>query len=132
MAAPEVDTIGKATRLLGLLGESAEGATLSQLARASGYPLSSVHRLLASLRRDGFVTLDEATKHYGLGLGVNAGVGVGPLSADRADRHQRRDEQHAWANAVASRIDATAAAFVSAVLLHSNGRHPSQEHFRNN
>ena len=68
MGASEVDTIGKATRLLGLLGESGEGATLSRLARTSGYPLSSTHRLLASLRRDGFVTLDETTKRYALGL----------------------------------------------------------------
>lgn len=68
MPAPEVDTIGKATTLLGLLGTSTGGATLSQLSAASGYPLSSVHRLLASLRRDGFVSLDEPTKRYTLGL----------------------------------------------------------------
>jgi DNA-binding IclR family transcriptional regulator len=66
--ADETDTVGKATRLLGLLGERAEGATLSQLSRASGYPLSSTHRLLSSLRRDGFVAFDEASKRYDLGL----------------------------------------------------------------
>ncbi len=64
----EEDTIGKATRLLGLLGTAPDGASLSQLARGSGFPLSSTHRLLASLRRDGFVTLDPASKRYGLGL----------------------------------------------------------------
>lgn len=64
----EEDTIGKATRLLGLLGTAPDGATLSQLARGSGFPLSSTHRLLASLRRDGFVTLDASSKRYGLGL----------------------------------------------------------------
>ncbi|XP_026274144.2 uncharacterized protein LOC113203585 [Frankliniella occidentalis] len=47
-------------------------------------------------------------KHYGVGLGgLGAGPAIGPLSADR---HQR-DEQQAWANTIASRIDSTASVY---------------------
>ncbi|KAJ1525475.1 hypothetical protein ONE63_010285 [Megalurothrips usitatus] len=56
-------------------------------------------------------------KHYGLGLGASAGVGIGPLSADR---HQR-DEQQAWANSVASRIDATASTYESGAANGTDG-----------
>lgn len=68
MVAPESDTVGKATVLLVRLGSTPEGATLSELARSAGFPLSSTHRLLASLRREELVDFDEDSKKYGLGL----------------------------------------------------------------
>jgi IclR family transcriptional regulator, acetate operon repressor len=65
---PASDMVGKAMRVLTLLGERPSGCTLSELARASGYPTSTCYRLLKSLARDHFVEFDDRTKHYGLGL----------------------------------------------------------------
>lgn len=62
------DMVGKATRVLTLLGERPSGCTLSELARTSGYPTSTCYRLLKSLSRDHFVEFDTRTKHYSLGL----------------------------------------------------------------
>jgi IclR family transcriptional regulator, acetate operon repressor len=62
------DAVGKALRLLQLLGEHPEGAGLSRLAREAGYPVSTAHRLLTSLQRDGFVRSDAASRSYSLGL----------------------------------------------------------------
>lgn len=68
--AAESDAVGKALRLLCLLGERPDGAGVSRLAEAAGYPVSTTHRLLASLQRDGFVRSDGETRRYSLGLRV--------------------------------------------------------------
>jgi DNA-binding IclR family transcriptional regulator len=60
--------VGKALHLLTVLGRHSEGAPLSQLARETGYPLSTTHRLLASLIRDDFAELDAEAKRYRLGI----------------------------------------------------------------
>lgn len=62
------DMVGKALRLLGLLGDHPHGAGLSELARAAGFPVSTTHRLLGSLQREGFVAADEESRRYSLGL----------------------------------------------------------------
>lgn len=62
------DMVGKALRLLGLLGEHPNGVGLSELARAAEFPVSTTHRLLGSLQREGFVAADEDSRRYGLGL----------------------------------------------------------------
>src|SRR5579875_1222266 len=64
------DMVGKALRLLAALGEHPDGARLSDLARRCGYPVSTTHRLLASLLREGFADYDPRTRTYGLGLRV--------------------------------------------------------------
>lgn len=64
------DMVGKALLLLTQLGEHPEGATLSELAKASGFPLSTAHRLAAALVRDGYADLDEGSRRYSLGLRV--------------------------------------------------------------
>lgn len=61
------DMVGKALRLLTLLGEAPEGVTLSELARQAGYPVSTTHRLLASIAREEFAVLDEE-RRWSLGL----------------------------------------------------------------
>lgn len=66
------DMVGKALGLLDLLGDYPHGASLSELSGRSGYPLSTTHRLLASLIRGGYATLDEADRRYHLGLRVFA------------------------------------------------------------
>jgi IclR family acetate operon transcriptional repressor len=65
---PETDAVGKALRLLRLLGEHPDGVGVSRLARDAGYPASTTHRLLASLQRDGFVRSDDDSRRYSLGL----------------------------------------------------------------
>jgi IclR family acetate operon transcriptional repressor len=64
------DMVGKALNLLGVLGEHPEGIAMAPLAREVGYPLSTVHRLLASLARHEFAEVDERTKRWSLGLRV--------------------------------------------------------------
>ncbi len=65
---PDSDAVGKALRLLCLLGDHPDGVGVSRLARAAGYPVSTTHRLLASLQRDGFVRSDGESRRYSLGL----------------------------------------------------------------
>ncbi|MGH3493836.1 MAG: IclR family transcriptional regulator [Sciscionella sp.] len=62
------DTVGKALRLLSLLGDHPDGVGISPLARATGYPVSTTHRLLSSLQREGFVASDPRSRRYRLGL----------------------------------------------------------------
>jgi DNA-binding IclR family transcriptional regulator len=61
---------GKALSLLSLLGEHPHGVIASELARTAGYPLSTAHRLLSTLVRDGYEKFDPSTKRYSLGLRV--------------------------------------------------------------
>ena len=68
--APPSDMVGKALRVLGLLGRYPSGAGLSEVARASGFPTSTCYRLLKSLARDRFVEFDSRSKRYTLGLRI--------------------------------------------------------------
>lgn len=71
MTTPErIDMVGKSLRLLEVLGEHPAGIAMAPLAREIGYPLSTVHRLLTSLSRDGFAEVDEHSKRWSLGLRV--------------------------------------------------------------
>ena len=69
---PSTDMVAKALSLLELLGDYPHGAALSDLANRSGYPLSTTHRLLASLIRGGFAAMSDADRRYNLGLRVFA------------------------------------------------------------
>lgn len=63
------DMVGKALHLLTLLGEAPQGASLSELSRRAGHPVSTTHRLLNSLAAEGFATPDEQRRwHLGLRL----------------------------------------------------------------
>jgi IclR family acetate operon transcriptional repressor len=55
-AAPAIESVDRALRLLQELGRHGSGATLDELAGTAGLPKSSVHRTLASLRVRGFVS----------------------------------------------------------------------------
>ncbi|QTE28076.1 IclR family transcriptional regulator [Pengzhenrongella sicca] len=84
---PPRDMVGKALLLLTVVGRHTDGASLSELARETGFPLSTTHRLLASLGRDGFVELDAVAKRYRLGLRlfqlgarVSASLGFGGVA----------------------------------------------------
>lgn len=69
---PSGDMVAKALSLLDLLGEYPHGATLSDLSARSGFPLSTTHRLLASLARGGFASMADSDRRYHLGLRVFA------------------------------------------------------------
>jgi IclR family transcriptional regulator, acetate operon repressor len=64
------DMVGKALSLLTRLGDHPHGVLASELARMSGFPLSTAHRLLGALVRDGYARFDPETKRYTLGLRV--------------------------------------------------------------
>ncbi len=65
MAATSID---KALEVLEALSRAARGASVGELARTLGLPAPTVHRLLAVLRRRGYVRQDEETQRYGLTL----------------------------------------------------------------
>ncbi len=68
-AGREVQTsLEKALDVCETLAGSARGYTVTELARSLGQPPSTVHRLLAVLRRRGFVRQDEDTTRYSLTL----------------------------------------------------------------
>lgn len=54
--APAVESVDRALRMLQELAAHGSGATLEDLATASGLPKSSAHRTLAALRERGFAT----------------------------------------------------------------------------
>jgi len=67
---PPRDMVGKALTLLTHVGDYPDGAVASELARRSELPLSTAHRLLGALVRDGYAEFDASSKRYTLGLRV--------------------------------------------------------------
>ena len=63
-----VTSIDKALEVCEALSGVPRGMTLSELARTLRLPASTVHRLLAVLKRRGYVRQDEETQRYGLSL----------------------------------------------------------------
>jgi len=69
-ASRPTDVVGKALSLLTQLGEFPDGAAASELARQVGLPLSTAHRLLGMLVREGYARFDPGNRRYTLGLRV--------------------------------------------------------------
>ena len=65
--ATNVKSLARALGLLDILGENGAECSLRDIARASHLPPSTAHRLLASLRRRGFVAQNKITSNYTLG-----------------------------------------------------------------
>lgn len=65
---PAPTSIDKALDVCEALSQAQRGMTLTDLARAVGQPRPSVHRLLAVLRRRGYVRQDDDTQRYSLTL----------------------------------------------------------------
>ena len=63
-----VTSIDKALEVCEVLSGIPRGMSLSGLARSVRQPASTVHRLLAVLKRRGYVRKDEETQRYGLTL----------------------------------------------------------------
>ena len=72
VAAPDVrdrqTSLEKALDLCEALAAAQRGLSVTDLARATGQPAPTVHRLLAVLKRRGFVRQDEETARYSLTL----------------------------------------------------------------
>lgn len=67
-SAPSTTSIDKALEVCEALSAAPSGLALTDLARAIGRPRPSVHRLLAVLKRRGYVRQDEDTQRYSLTL----------------------------------------------------------------
>src|SRR5690242_17946940 len=63
-----VPALERALTILESLSKSRHGLTLSQLARSLELPKSSVHCLLLTFERHGYLHRDEASGRYRLGL----------------------------------------------------------------
>jgi IclR family KDG regulon transcriptional repressor len=63
-------SILKALETLEVLAQASDGMTLSDLSVQAGYPISTAHRLLASLQQLGYVEQDPATRRYFLGVKI--------------------------------------------------------------
>jgi DNA-binding IclR family transcriptional regulator len=64
-AVPAVD---RAVRIMLMLSDGSGGKTLAEITSATGWHKSSVHKILMTLGRHGFLERDEATKRYILGI----------------------------------------------------------------
>ncbi len=80
---PYIALIGKVVRILEALRDAPDGASLQALARQTGYVKSSIHRILLSLNKHGYVHQDAPGGVYRLGLkllamgrAVNGGVSL--------------------------------------------------------
>lgn len=63
-------TLARGLALLNALGEAQEGATVSALSEATDLDRAVLYRLLETLTNQGFVTRDEDTRKYRLGLSM--------------------------------------------------------------
>jgi IclR family acetate operon transcriptional repressor len=73
-----VHSILRALDLLKLVAGEGDGLRLVEISRRSGYPTSTVHRLLTTLEERQFVSFDKTTKNWNIGsqcLAVGAGFG---------------------------------------------------------
>jgi DNA-binding IclR family transcriptional regulator len=65
-----VPAVDRAARILLMLGTRTREMTLAEIATATGYHKSSVHKILATLNHHGFLSRDETTKRYSLGIAL--------------------------------------------------------------
>ncbi|MFI7062533.1 IclR family transcriptional regulator [Kribbella sp. NPDC050124] len=65
---PPTDVVGRAVAVLLEIGATAEGVTLTEVARRVGLPASTTHRLANRLADEGLVQFDAARKRYLPGL----------------------------------------------------------------
>lgn len=65
---PYITLVGKVVRIIEALRDAPDGVSLQVLAGRTGYVKSSIHRILLSLRRHGYVQQDEPGGAYRLGL----------------------------------------------------------------
>ncbi len=65
-----VPAVDRAARIFQLLRTNARGMTIAEVAEATGWHKSSVHKLLVTLSHHGLLDRNEATKQYSLGIAL--------------------------------------------------------------
>jgi DNA-binding IclR family transcriptional regulator len=65
-----VPAVDRAARIMVMLGTGTREMTLAEIASATGYHRSSVHKILATLVHHGFLDRSEITKRYSLGIAL--------------------------------------------------------------
>ncbi len=92
-------SIDKALEVCEVLSGVPRGMSLSDLARALRQPASTVHRLLAVLKKRGYVRQDDETQRYGLTLKMLdlsfRSLGQSELRLARVSDHARVRAAHA-------------------------------------
>jgi DNA-binding IclR family transcriptional regulator len=63
-----VPAVDRAVRILLMLSTEGQGMTLAEIVSATGWHKSSIHKILMTLARHGFLERDEATRRYVLGI----------------------------------------------------------------
>jgi IclR family KDG regulon transcriptional repressor len=63
-----VPAVDRAVRILLMLSDGTQGMTLAEIAAATGWHKSSVHKILITLDSHGFLERDESTKRYSPGI----------------------------------------------------------------
>ena len=63
-----VPAVDRAARILIMLSTNTQGMSLAEIAAATGWHKSSIHKILVTLEHHGFLDRDEATKRYSLGI----------------------------------------------------------------
>lgn len=62
-----VQSVYRALQLLGVLADLGGRASLSDLAARTDLPLATIHRLMSTMRDEGYIR-QEASRHYALGI----------------------------------------------------------------
>jgi len=65
-----VPAVDRAARIMLMLASGTREMTLAEVATATGYHKSSVHKILMTLCHHGFLNRNEASKHYSLGIAL--------------------------------------------------------------
>jgi len=65
-----MQTIDRIVTIMYSVAESPDGLTLSEVARVTGLPPATAHRLLAALQKRSLVERDEPSKRWRAGLGI--------------------------------------------------------------
>jgi DNA-binding IclR family transcriptional regulator len=65
-----VPAVDRAARIMLMLAGDARGMTLAEIAAATRWHKSSIHKILVTLGHHGFLDRDEETKRYVLGIGL--------------------------------------------------------------
>jgi DNA-binding IclR family transcriptional regulator len=63
-----VPAVDRASRIMLMLSTDARGMTLAEIASATGWHKSSIHKIVITLIRHGFLERNESTKRYMLGI----------------------------------------------------------------
>jgi DNA-binding IclR family transcriptional regulator len=77
-----VPAVDRAARILALLKAEARGMTIAEIAEASGWHKSSVHKILVTLNHHKLLDRNEATKQYSLGIAL---IGYGQYVLNNLD-----------------------------------------------